>query len=32
MQYNIKGQKKRDNFIKLLKSRLEECKNEHRNV
>ena len=32
MQYNIEDQKGRDNFIKSLKSRLEECKNEHRNV
>ena len=32
MQYNIEDQKKRDNFIKSLKSRLEGCKNEHRNV
>ena len=32
MRYNIEDQKERDNFFKSLKSRLEECKNEHRNV
>ena len=32
MRYTIDDQKERDNFFKLLKSRLEECKNEHRNV
>ena len=31
MQYTIDDQKERDNYFKLLKTRLEECRNAHRN-
>ena len=32
MRYTFDDQKERDNFFNSLKSRLEECRNEHRNV